>query len=438
MRSSTRVGSTPLSQPQTRTEADVAATEALHPVLRTALASLEIQLESELSRYRRDRVGRAPRPLQKQSSPSLDLIAVSAVGGRTHPQPKPGVAGSDQPLPALTASALSPVFADQLKPSELGTDLAIAVKPLDSDLTVNPGDHAALDSVVSDSHLANLAAGLDDYLESSEELLRSLTAETEAVQVERGFIDSLLTPLGVGSMLLLLVSSAMFGYVVMNPPNLGQLFAARDNSSPVPDSGAIAPNVPQTMLSSPQPNLAAKEFGDLNLDTLGTVQVKPGKIAPAASPSAKATNLATKIGATGVFGIGTTAPAVAAPSAPLPTRSSAAETATPTQQPVRVAEPVVTHRSISTRTSVQTPAPPTSRSASSAAQAAAGYDYKLVTHYDGDRTLDAVRKVVPDAYVRNFPDGARIQLGAYGNAAEAEARVQQLRNQGIDVEVQKR
>jgi hypothetical protein len=66
------------------------------------------------------------------------------------------------------------------------------------------------------------------------------------------------------------------------------------------------------------------------------------------------------------------------------------------------------------------------------------YPYKVVTHYDSDRTLDSVRKVVPDAYVRNFSGGAHIQLGATGSAAEAEARVQQLRQQGIAAEVVKK
>jgi hypothetical protein len=61
-----------------------------------------------------------------------------------------------------------------------------------------------------------------------------------------------------------------------------------------------------------------------------------------------------------------------------------------------------------------------------------------VTHYDSDRTLDSVRKVVPDAYVRNFSGGAHIQLGATGSAAEAEARAQQLRQQGISAEVVKK
>jgi len=115
------------------------------------------------------------------------------------------------------------------------------------------------------------------------------------------------------------------------------------------------------------------------------------------------------------------------------------EAATTTSQPpARGAEPaqaVSPRRSVAVREPVRATTPPSTRSAPSPA---AGYDYKLVTHYDGDRTLEAARKVVPDAYVRNFSDGARIQLGAYGNASEAEARVQQLRNQGIDAEIQKR
>jgi cell division septation protein DedD len=42
---------------------------------------------------------------------------------------------------------------------------------------------------------------------------------------------------------------------------------------------------------------------------------------------------------------------------------------------------------------------------------------------------------VPDAFVRNFSEGAKIQVGAYDNEIEARAKVESLRQQGISAEI---
>jgi cell division septation protein DedD len=60
----------------------------------------------------------------------------------------------------------------------------------------------------------------------------------------------------------------------------------------------------------------------------------------------------------------------------------------------------------------------------------------VVAPYTGDRTLESAQQVVPDAYVRNYPDGARVQLGSFSDPEKARAVVEQLQRQGIDAQLQ--
>ncbi|MDA0672552.1 MAG: SPOR domain-containing protein, partial [Cyanobacteria bacterium] len=88
-------------------------------------------------------------------------------------------------------------------------------------------------------------------------------------------------------------------------------------------------------------------------------------------------------------------------------------------------------------------APPRSAPAPAAAAPApattpapvAASTYYVVTNYTGDPSLNQARQVVGDAYVRNFPIGARIQLGAFSSEADAAAHADNLAAQGISAEV---
>jgi cell division septation protein DedD len=64
--------------------------------------------------------------------------------------------------------------------------------------------------------------------------------------------------------------------------------------------------------------------------------------------------------------------------------------------------------------------------------------YHVVTDYNSDRALEQARQVVPDAYVRNFPEGAQVQLGAFNDAQKAQGLVQELQEKGIPAQVQQR
>lgn len=459
----------------------------LHPILGTALANLDIQLEDELARYRRQRVnaGRTPlrQPGRKQPSPTLGLIAVSATGGRTNadgktkPAPEqtlerqPAPERRPEPIPQeqIAAVAEPSIAAEAYKPTPAFTanpqpfNSAIALRTAHESLAQDDSASNQL-SAPSDSGDRSLVQtgkpNLDDYLESSEELLRSLADEEAEVRAERGFMQNLLTPLGLGSMLLLLLSSAMFGYVIMNPASLAPLMAWRSGTKSVGDTQGQSAG--QAVLSAPQPNLATQEFKDLNLNTLGTLNANPSastapvpssKVtgAPASQPAATAPPSASKVPGdnTPTLGATTQAPVPAVPSRssanrPSPVRTyEPPRTVAPSQSTPSLSRPTPTqpspNRQLPTRTYTSPlPASPT-RSTAPAPTAqtspTGSYPVKVVTPYDGDSALTKSRTVVPDAYLRNFPNGAKIQLGAYGDAASAEAKAQELRRQGIPAEV---
>ena len=82
------------------------------------------------------------------------------------------------------------------------------------------------DSYPADSYPADSyqPGGPEDYMASSEALLESLAEDDSLADEENEshpWLDGIFTPVGVGSLLLLLLSSATLGYMVMNPSMLG-------------------------------------------------------------------------------------------------------------------------------------------------------------------------------------------------------------------------
>lgn len=406
----------------------------LSPVLKSALANLDIQLEEELARYRRVRAGgRVPRSFgRKQPPKALDLIAVTATEPTTGPS-------FSQVVPQAKAAIASPNT----------STLAVINQPSEDALLASHG--------ATQDELAQAQSGvqLEDYLESSEELLRSLAEEEAKVQAERGFMRSLLTPLGVGSMMLLLLSSAMFGYVMMNPTGFTRLLARHSDETASPTNGQSNPQnfSPESTMVAPQPNLAAQEFNELNLNTLSTLKPRSSRSPVAAKPQASPIDspavTKTQVGAAG----SATTEAAIVPSKqpapePLPPEPLAPSPTARSYSAPAPAAPAPTDRASSTpaprpsasnsRAAAQPSVSPSPAPIAPSPQTAATYPVKVEIPFDSDRTLETVQQVVPDAYLRNSSDGrAIIQGGAFSDEAQAEARVEELRQQGISAEIRK-
>jgi hypothetical protein len=453
------------------------SSKPLHSVLQTALGSLDVHLEEELSRYRRSRKGKPAKPSSRRNrshNATMDTIYVEAKGGRTQaaagaialssnlgkpsPVPPPPPSKMRKSEAAATASQLaiatdaSPI--PEAEPAGLGTP---AVEPETTQKLVNPDD---------------INLGPDDYLESSEELLKSLDDDPEIPPSEPGFVQSLLTPLGIGSMLLLLLSSVTLGYLIMNPASLGIFSEGESRGDRNSNSGEVAirsgsTDLPSNVLPG-SPDLATEEFRELNLDTLGTLPTgevsapvpvtgtvnsgaTPTPTASAASslpaplPNPQSTsNLpTTAVPATvSMRPNGRSAPTQAAPVAPRPAAARPGATARPSPS-ARSSAPAQANTATPARppaVQAQPASPPVAAAPAPAAnpapsQSQDGYFY-VTTPYNGDRSLEQARQAVGDAYVRNFPEGgAQVQVGAFRDRAGAEDLANELEQQGISAEV---
>ncbi|MEP0909873.1 SPOR domain-containing protein [Leptolyngbya sp. GB1-A1] len=462
--------------PSSQTISSIAASSAssLHPLLQTALENLDVQLEEELTRYRR----------QQRLQPETSRRKFSFASSKLLQQP----AGLQ--LPQVAAPTPASPDETPLVPDHSPISIAPSI----------PIDPAAVDPAAPESptapsaevaQLATLEAGLridslqlpdaepaapEDYLASSEELLRSIAEEDPQQRVAQPdrLLDTLLTPLGIGSLLLLLLSTATLGYLVMNPTSLGFLSAqkpAADSPNAAPNAAPAQPSPVPGVIVAPSPNLAAKEFVELNLNTLSTLP-KPSPTAPqkpSASPSPQAANRpleplippATNRSGTGSSGASSNElatvivppePAVMAPApagnsrpaAPSPRRSASAPSQSSGQSSLRETAEQPTSPVAQPAVSAPAPAPasePAPRAESPAPAVAANPSsgqsnyYYVVTPYRSDSDLNQVQEAVPDAYVRNFSDGASVQMGAFSDQSKAQERVQELQQQGIEAEV---
>ncbi|PSO78668.1 MAG: hypothetical protein BRC44_10450 [Cyanobacteria bacterium QS_4_48_99] len=62
--------------------------------------------------------------------------------------------------------------------------------------------------------------------------------------------------------------------------------------------------------------------------------------------------------------------------------------------------------------------------------------YYVLVDYAGDRSLEQAQKIVPGAFVRDFPTGTQIQMGAFKQESGAQALAERLNKQGISAFVE--
>lgn len=241
------------------------------------------------------------------------------------------------------------------------------------------------------------------------------------------------TPLGLGAILLLLVASAGLGYLLVNPAAIGHLTAQMpwansdaletdtEGDSPV---ALATPNSPNRSFQPLSPDLSRQEFTRLDLSTLSTL---PGAtVRPSNTASTPSTGLAPAASTPGTVAVSPVSPIPpVSPERPQAAAPSVASAPRPTQAPAQSApRPAAPAQ----QSSSPTPAPAAPTPASS-------QNYYVVTDYTGDPSLYESRQIVGDAYVRNFPTGARIQLGSFSSEADAAAHAQTLQGQGINAQV---
>jgi len=380
-------------------------TSRLKPVLTSALASLEVQLDQELTRYRRTRNGiRKPQP-QEFAQEHLPLTEEISHDQHTPTQKTPQPDISLPPSTTDSNDATLPISNRSLVHQNINHHST-------SDLP-NHQQQLAPTIATNDTFLPaeNTPKPPDDYLESSEALLRSLASEStrtsKPTQPTPNNHESLLSPLGISSIFLLLMSSLILGYVVFNPQNLPRLDLARllnlnfftsSADQPVVDNQTTAKVEPELRPISKYPNLATHEFPNLR-DPSDVVNLEP-KLEPKTVPLP-------------------------------PPNLSGPMTVSPPIQPIAPIKPV--------------PRIPPFSPSQQAQQAninllnrkikpsVDGF-YHVIAENQGQGTLSAARKIVRDAYLS--PNKKYIYLGALKTKQEAQQRIQQLESQGIKARLQ--
>lgn len=224
---------------------------SLHPSLAAALGCLDIRLEDEMARYERSRSQQAvPSPPTPQSYVSETATASSTSAEMAQPAAQP-----EANLGEFTQVPRAP-------------DLTDDVDSFNSEAPHNgtPSDFDA-DSIP------------DDYLASSEQLLRNLAAEAESGAIDdepvaRPWYRHLVTPLGVGAVLITIVSGGLLGLLLVTSgsldrwlkPDSRQGDRATDESSQTPE----AIDIP-VELETETPPQSAPEDGFIDINNLATL-----------------------------------------------------------------------------------------------------------------------------------------------------------------------
>ena len=422
---------------------------SLHPVIQTALSSLDIKLEEELVRYRRQKAGHSVMPNSSLGRTTtrqvIDLMAVD--GAESINQPSPS--GMVSPISMMPPSLANPDVQASFQSTHPNhntastTDNVASAEPeaenLRSDSEVMETSHARETSVGGDLvYQGAIPTPPNDYLASSEELLRSLAQEEAQLHKERRLRDNLLTPLAVGSLLLLLLTSATLGYIVTNPSVLHYLGGNRFSKSQpevAPSSTQSSTVTDKTASVAPNlqgPNLAAQEFVDLNLNNLSTLKTSDsaskseGEVKSNSAIKPKTTSLkpATVANASPQNLADALLPPDIQPIIGTPTLVGPPPFSPQKQTPANVAKLSPAAKNI------RPPTATANKVGANSAQLPKGY-YYVMANYQSDRQLANIRKLVGDAYVLKFPQGSRIQVGAFDQESQAKTFIEVLQKKGI-------
>jgi hypothetical protein len=359
--------------------------------LQNALSSLDVSLENELARYRRLRP-RQPRPRPQIDAQRLQPLELFEPGRTPPASPQETIPVAEPVVPPLEIADTSDA-------------------PAVSSLVYQP---AAPETEIEKPE----PPAPQEYLQSSEELLRSL--KTESSQ-EKKTVNPFFTPLGIGSILVLLVSSALLGSAFVDAEGFsrlkleqfrGETLGSRGSENLDESDPQVAPVNPTQSELPQSPNLASQEFIDLDLGSLSTLPLNEDNPEVVPSP---ATAQPTQ--------------PQAAPTTPEPPASSTAESNLTAAllppglrpQPVEPTESnPETTASETTPPEVEAAPAPTNKSL-----------YFVVVDYTGANSFAKAQEIVDEAYLVELPQGVHIQMGAFPQKSMAENFVNELQEKGF-------
>ena len=398
----------------------------LKPELKAVLGCLDVQLEPELTRYRRYR------RRTKQTSPDSTE--------QTNPQ--------FQQLPDAVAVAVNEKAASEGKlfePQSQSSGWETVVPSQPAFLAISSPGTETNESKTNPAVSFNLKSPApppkpsDGYLESTQALIKSIEERRSNPSEKPSLMASLLTPMGIASMFLFLLSCTALSYVLSSPTTRTSLGLNRFFSTPTPTTPLTPTPPPTTATTDPglppadslSPNLAAKEFVNLDLDTLSHINPSPNALpTPGVTSSVPPSPT-------------TTLPApsnnLTSPNDPglnnlsqelLPKKPATVVLPTHTVPPVtgpRTSRAAVQPGGGSVSRVAAAPTPP---KATEPIKSQDGY-YYVVLDYKDERSFEQAKEVIPDAYIAEFKTGKKIQVGALSDAASAKRLRDELQVQGI-------
>lgn len=431
---------------------------SINPALQTALGSLDVQLEAELARYRRQRQGRSvtsPQlpghyPRHKPAVNQLEPTTASPISIAPAAPASPPVDINQQSAPMGGSPTPETRKSTQTEPtSPLFPPLPSQEAPLATTQEPTPADFPSLEeSLERQGKLVvptTEQSQPEDYLESSEKLRQTLAEQETTKDSQKPLTNRILTPLGVGSILLLLVSSATLTYIFRTSLGLDR-FLETETPTTAKNSAATTVNEENELLGVNRPNLASDEFSE-SIDIYKLSELKASPTPNPISPIAPIPNSPLPEAApptASVFPLPQLPnPASNLPAALLPPPTplrTAPQTTTPSVTPnSSPAQPESsTNKSLEqAKKSTPTPSTPTSAAPNSNnanSNLSKGFYYVLINSNDSS-VLEKAQTIVPDAYVVNVPAGTRIAMGAFKLESEAKTLVDQLKQQGLSASI---
>lgn len=382
-----------------------------HPLLKAALGTLDMTIESEMSLFRQHQtLAELPDDLKEEiSEPQMLPEATQSEAGSTEDPVTSSTAQQDA-IPPLELEDV----AEDLTPSELAlfqveTDSVNDPETNDSEnsetkldqqeavLEPSPrfkrpagvaGAPLPSEATENDPHLSKLDPAIDDYLDSSTALRQHLEEAVAEPETPPVTTNNPLTP----KRILLLVGGSILGALVVVlflhvtglrnklwPPKQPRPSAQVSASSPPKSSSSPAQpsESPPVATSPPGPDLSKKEFSDVNLENLSRLE-------PSSSPS----------------------PSPAASPSPQPSAAPTPAT-TLSQKPV----PILKNQTSET-----------------------GLFY-VVIPYNNAASLQQTRKIVPTAFLTNGTGGQQVQAGALESLDAAKRLAKQLRSKGLSAAI---
>lgn len=415
---------------------------SINPVLQGALASLDVQLEAELTRYRRQRRGRTSlfpqMPPYNSQQPPTTQEATTGTPVSHVPTTNPGNSAV-QPNQASLKS--KPTQTDTTKALTLASSSQEAVLATTEDTTAtdskNPEEPLAADNqlVIPTPDQSEP----QDYLESSEKLRQSLAAPETTKNSQKPLTNRIFTPLGIGSILLLLVSTTTLTYIFRTSLGLEGFLETQTPKIAENSAQTTSKGENDSLIGLGRPDLTSDEFPDVNIHTLSNLKASPTP-SPEVSPIAPMPNPPAPEAApprTTVLPL----PQLPNPASNLPgalLAPSSPQRATP---PTVTPKVTPTPAESLTNPSSETANPSSSSSSNSPSPTANSnlsneFYYVLINGSDSN-ALEKARTIIPDAYIVYVSGGAKISAGAFKLESEAKTLVEQLKQQGFPASVYK-